>query len=1092
MALLHGSWIHSSANPADAMEVRKQPSKFFLWGEVWRSAASPVADPIADPTDSEPLAVPTHPFGMDLDELSAYLQQLMQAKILMLPDGLKQALYPEPRQRSKLSEAKIPDPWQDHCLGVLSQCRDQEIVPLHSAATLALEDEVCLYPVQVRGLCLDASLATEFLLGLPLGSDLSESQESWLGSDLVFWTHVTRWSLDLLVRSKFLPAIAFRQESDPLPSDHARAYWQPLLDSAIDQARFRQFKDQMPLVCRCYQGEGNTAVALTQPPDAGSFLLTALQQLVDRQVRQRLQGDETLTNLKAVRSNSLSEWLMALGEPSETPTVLSDANALVTAYKDWIQPVASALSQNQLFRAAFQLAPPLPRSRTWIVAYGLQATDDPSCWVSAEAIWMTTADKLAVQRRVLEHPQEMLLAGLGLASRVYPAIEDSLQSARPSQHTLTPMQAYDFLKAVTWRLEDNGFGVIVPPTLANREGWANRLGLQIRAEVPTAGKLAAITLNSLLDFKWELTIGGQRLSKSEFDYLVSQDSPLVEINGEWVELRTQDIRAAEAFFANRQNQSGLTLQDALRLSAGDVFTIEKLPVVRFESTGALEELLGTLSGNQSFEPVEPKNFQGTLRPYQARGVGWLTFLERWNLGACLADDMGLGKTIQLIGFWLHLKAEKRWKDPMLLICPTSVLGNWEREIKRFAPKLKVLVHHGPGRSQGKTFAASAAVYDVVLTSYALVHRDEAFLTRVDWQGIVLDEAQNIKNPESRQSQTVRRLQAKCRIALTGTPLENRLLELWSILDFLNPGYLGSKAFFQKRFATPIERYGDSASLQTLRSLAQPFILRRTKTDRDIIQDLPDKQETTVFCNLTPEQAALYEKIVQDSLAAVEAAEGIQRHGIILATLTKLKQICNHPAQFLKESAIKGALQRSGKLKRLEEILEEALAEGDRALIFTQFAEMGKLLQGYLREDLKRETLLLYGGTSKAQREAMIDRFQNDPQGPRLFILSLKAGGVGLNLTRANHVFHFDRWWNPAVENQATDRVFRIGQTRNVQVHKFVCSGTLEERIHEMIESKKALADQVIGSGENWLTDMNTDQLRQLLLLDRTAVIDEDV
>jgi SNF2 family DNA or RNA helicase len=1083
MALLHGSWIHTSVTSSDPTDTHGHPSIFFLWGEVWRSTASP----IGFDTDAS-FTVPAHPFGMDKTELSDFLNQLTQAKTITLPDCLKQALSPETRQRGKSSEAKTSRQWKEVCLGVLSRCNETEMVPLHSAAVVAPEDEACLFPVQVSGLCLDAAIATEFLLSLPLGADLSEAQESWLGSDLVFWSHVTRWSLDLLVRSKFLPAIA------PSP-DHAQAYWQPLLDSAIDQARFRQFKDQMPLVCRCYQSEINAAPALTQPPEAGPFLLMSLQQLVDRQVRQRLQGDETLMTLKTVRSNSLSEWLIALStaETSKAKYALSsDISALVTAYRTWTQPVESALSQNQLFRSAFQLAPPLPRSRAWTVTYGLQATDDPSCWVSADTIWITTADKLTVRRRILEHPQEKLLAGLGLASRVYPAIEESLQKARPSQHTLTPMQAYDFLKAIAWRLEDSGFGVIVPPTLSNREGWANRLGLQIRAEVPSAGRPTAITLNSLLDFKWELTIGGQRLSKSEFDYLVSQDSPLVEINGEWVELRTQDIRAAQTFFANRQNQAGLTLQDALRLSTGDVFTIEKLPVVKFEATGALEKLLSTLSGNQSFEPVEPKNFQGTLRPYQARGVGWLTFLERWNLGACLADDMGLGKTIQLIGFWLHLKAQKRWKDPMLLICPTSVLGNWEREIKRFAPKLKVLMHHGPGRPQGKNFAQAVTDYDVILTSYALVHRDEAFLTRIDWQGIVLDEAQNIKNPEARQSQTVRRLQAKCRIALTGTPLENRLLELWSILDFLNPGYLGSRAFFQKRFATPIERYGDSASLQTLRSLAQPFILRRTKTDRDIIQDLPDKQETTVFCNLTPEQAALYEKTVQDSLAAVESAEGIQRHGIILATLTKLKQICNHPAQFLKESALRGALQRSGKLKRLEEILEEALAEGDRALIFTQFAEMGKLLQGYLREDLKRETLLLYGGTSKTQREAMIDRFQNDPQGPRLFILSLKAGGVGLNLTRANHVFHFDRWWNPAVENQATDRVFRIGQTRNVQVHKFVCSGTLEERIHEMIESKKALADQVIGAGENWLTDMNTDQLRQLLLLDRTAVIDEDL
>jgi SNF2 family DNA or RNA helicase len=466
--------------------------------------------------------------------------------------------------------------------------------------------------------------------------------------------------------------------------------------------------------------------------------------------------------------------------------------------------------------------------------------------------------------------------------------------------------------------------------------------------------------------------------------------------------------------------------------------------------------------------------------------------------------MGLGKTIQLIALLLHLKEQDALEAPTLLVCPTSVLGNWEREVKKFGPALKVLVHHGDKRSQGKTFAKAVKGYDLVITSYALVYRDAKDLQSVSWQGVVLDEAQNIKNPEAKQSQAVRQLETQFRIALTGTPIENRLSELWSILDFLNPGYLGPRNFFQRRFAVPIERYGDTASLQTLRSLVQPFILRRLKTDRNIIQDLPDKQEMTVFCGLSAEQAALYQKLVDQSLVEIESAEGIQRHGMILALLVKLKQVCNHPVLF-KEAAKETKTTKnsssliphpssfrslSGKLQRLEEMLDELLAEGDRALIFTQFAEWGKFLKAYLEQQFNRETLFLYGGTSKKQREEMVDRFQNDPQGPRVFILSLKAGGVGLNLTRANHVFHFDRWWNPAVENQATDRVFRIGQTRNVQVHKFVCTGTLEERIHELIESKKTLSEQVVGTGENWLTEFDTDQLRNLLLLDRSAVIDE--
>ncbi|MGL5064026.1 MAG: DEAD/DEAH box helicase, partial [Microcoleus sp.] len=613
-------------------------------------------------------------------------------------------------------------------------------------------------------------------------------------------------------------------------------------------------------------------------------------------------------------------------------------------------------------------------------------------------------------------------------------------------------------------------------------------------ELVRRGK-GGLGLQSLLNFKWELTIGGQRISQAEFDRLVALNSPLVEINGEWVELRAPDVKAAQTFFASRKDKMSLSLEDALRLASGDTQTIEKLPVVNFEAAGQLQELLNALSDNQVVSPIEtPANFRGQLRPYQALGAGWLAFLERWGLGACLADDMGLGKSIELIAFLLHLQEKSALEAPTLLVCPTSVLGNWEREAKKFGPTLKVLVHHGEKRAKGKAFAAAIKGKDLIVTSYSLVFRDAKEFQGVKWQGVVLDEAQNIKNSEAKQSQAVRQIEADFRIALTGTPVENRLQELWSILEFLNPGYLGPRNFFQRRFAIPIEKYGDRESLQSLRSLVRPFILRRLKTDKSIIQDLPEKQEMNVFCGLAIQQADLYQKIVESSMAELESAEGIQRRGMILALLVKLKQLCNHPALLTAESKSKfGEIktQESGKLQRLLEMLEEVLAEGDRALIFTQFAEWGKLLKPHLERHLGREVLFLYGGIKQQHREEMIDRFQHDPQGPPIMILSLKAGGTGLNLTRATHVFHYDRWWNPAVENQATDRVFRIGQTRNVQVHKFVSTGTLEEKIHDMIESKKALAEQVVIAGENWLTELDTDQLRNLLILDRSAIIENE-
>jgi SNF2 family DNA or RNA helicase len=381
----------------------------------------------------------------------------------------------------------------------------------------------------------------------------------------------------------------------------------------------------------------------------------------------------------------------------------------------------------------------------------------------------------------------------------------------------------------------------------------------------------------------------------------------------------------------------------------------------------------------------------------------------------------------------------------------------------------------------------AADHDVVITSYPLLARDRESLTGMSWRMAVLDEAQNIKNSETRQAQAARAIQSGGRLALTGTPVENRLSELWSIMAFLNPGYLGGETEFRRSFSRPIERANDAEAAAQLRRLTAPFILRRLKTDRSIISDLPEKLEMKVFVPLTQEQATLYEAAVRDALSQIESAddegEQTKRRGLVLAMLTRLKQICNHPAHFLKDGS---ALDdRSGKLTRLDEMLEEVLAANDRALIFTQFAEMGGLLQLHLSQRLSTEVLFLHGGTPAKARDGLVRRFQA-PEGPPIFILSLKAGGVGLNLTRASHVFHFDRWWNPAVEDQATDRAFRIGQTQNVQVHKFVCGGTLEEKIDEMIEGKRALAAQVLGAGEAWLTELSTAQLRELVALRRDA------
>jgi SNF2 family DNA or RNA helicase len=855
----------------------------------------------------------------------------------------------------------------------------------------------------------------------------------------------------------------------------------------------------MPLICRIHLppiAKGATALACGFPLlDPQPLLLTFLTALVDDQVRQAAQTQPlgSLANLS--KELPLQPWLQALSQPTgRLDASVAAAARLQDALNTWTTPLQTlAEDPASQFRLRLVLEPPPEVDQPWQLNYQLQSAANPDWRLGATHLWQHPVAELHHQGATLKAPQETLLGALGRAARLYTPIRESLRQQHPTHCDLDPIQAYQFIKASAWQLQDNGVDVELPPGLAQTaEDGNGRLGLKVQAEVPPQKARQRLGLKSLLNFRWELSIAGETLSAAEFEQLINQGSPLVEINGRWVELKPQDVKAARQFLAGQKTATPLSVEDALRISTGDTQLIDKLPVVSFEATGALQTLIETLTtGNQTLAEMEtPSGFKGTLRPYQARGVSWLAFLEQWGLGACLADDMGLGKTIQLIAFLLYLQDNDWLETPVLLVCPTSVLGNWEKEVKRFAPKLKTLVHHGDRRAKGSSFAKVAQGQHLVITSYALIYRDLKPLQAVNWQCLVLDEAQNIKNSDAKQSKAARQIEAQFRVALTGTPVENRLGELWSIMDFLNPGYLGPKNFFQRRFATPIERYGDVASLKALKGLVQPFILRRLKTDRSIIQDLPEKQEMTVFCGLSAEQANLYQQTVDTALEALDDATGVQRKGQILALLTKLKQICNHPAQFLQESSL-GLKGRSGKLQRLDEMLEEVIAEGDRALIFTQFAEWGKLLQRHLQSYLGQEALFLYGSTTKNQREAMVDRFQNDPAAPRLFILSLKAGGVGLNLTRANHVFHYDRWWNPAIENQATDRAFRIGQTRNVQVHKFVTTGTLEERIHEMIESKKALSEQVVSAGEGWLTEFDTDQLRNLLLLDRNAIIDDD-
>ncbi|MBL9079306.1 MAG: DEAD/DEAH box helicase [Planctomycetes bacterium] len=632
-------------------------------------------------------------------------------------------------------------------------------------------------------------------------------------------------------------------------------------------------------------------------------------------------------------------------------------------------------------------------------------------------------------------------------------------------------------------LESEGFELTLP-------GVESMQRLSARVTISEA-KGQANDPRPWFEFRWSLAVGDVELSNAEFEQLVDARTPLVFIDRRPVLLSPKD-RDALRDFKKRMAEGGerVSFFEALRLRLGGASHLHGLAMETIATTPRLEQLLQSLERARMVEERElPPGFIGELRPYQQRGLAWMHFLVDQGFGACLADDMGLGKTIQAIAVMLDWRLRRKSDRAILIVCPVSVLGNWRRELLRFAPQLRVVMHHGKGRAEtAESFLRVVQEHDILLTSYNLLQRDEELMADITFDGVVLDEAQNIKNPTTRQSKVARQLKGHFRLALTGTPLENRPLDLWSIMDFLNEGLLGSRTQFTQTLEHPIVKQRQRGSMSALARLVRPFVLRRLKTDPEIVADLPEKSEQIVAAVLSREQAILYESVVRKGLQEVEkAAEGIQRRGAILTTLLRLKQVCNHPAHYLMDGS--ALPSRSGKLDLLSEMVEEALEEGDRCLVFTQFKEMGSLLKTHMENLFGAGVLFLHGGVPQKERDQMVADFQESrPDGPKIFVLSLKAGGTGLNLTAANRVFHFDRWWNPAVEDQATDRAFRIGQQRNVFVHKFVCTGTLEERIQQMLDRKREVADNLLAAGENWITELTNEELKRLLTLDRKEAL----
>jgi SNF2-related domain/SNF2 Helicase protein/Helicase conserved C-terminal domain len=981
-----------------------------------------------------------------------------------------------------------------------------------TAGTLSLEAWA------VDAIAMPPGAAVDLLLSIPTKPPAGLA----LGESLHYLAEACKLALELVARGRLRPALE-RQ------ADRWAALWRPVLDEPADAVRAQLLVRSMPPVLRSELGPWEDGYR----PDG--VLDSFIAATVDACAREFLGGQlEAIDGTGQRIGGAVDAWLLAL--VNDDPLVDGDPwelARLAERVEDWWEAGCSYAAQ-RMFRTCFRLVPPggndaearpvdevfdagdiagvdrdaadnrdarhpaLPSATvqppdpdTWCVEFLLQHKEDPSVLVPAADVW-ARSERLEALGRMLENPQERLLGGLGHALRLWPDLAPALDEPAPTKVELTAEQAFRFLREAVPLLEQAGFAVITPPW------WRQRLQVKLSAQPDKPWEEASglFGVDGLCAYEWKVALGDTTLTLAELEALAELKVPLVQARGRWIALRADDVEMALRFFKGRRTKgrasAGELLRDALVAGNGGHGT-EPLPDVEIEAEGWLADLLSGAGDRRLRDISTPATFNGELRPYQQRGLAWLCFLSQLGLGACLADDMGLGKTAQTLALLLAEReptapgvGRRKKPGPTLLICPVSVSDNWWREAERFAPSLAVHMHYGTGRLRGMAFRRQAMRSDMVVTTYALALRDRETLQEVQWARIVLDEAQNIKTRESRQTRAIRGLNARHRVALTGTPVENRLAELHSIIDFLNPGLLGSVAGFRERFATPIERWRDGAAAKRLRSATAPFILRRLKTDREIISDLPEKIEMRVDCHLTKEQATLYQAVVDEMLERLDQqAEGIERSGIVLQTLMKLKQVCNHPAHLLKDrSPLDG---RSGKLARLEEIVEEALAEGDKALCFTQFAEFGHLLRAHLQERLGREVLFLHGGTPKTGRDQMVQRFQL-PDGPPLFVLSLKAGGTGLNLTAANHVIHYDRWWNPAVEDQASDRAFRIGQHKNVQVRKLTCVGTLEERIDQLIADKKDLAEQIVGSGEAWLTELDTAELRELVALSGDAVV----
>lgn len=888
---------------------------------------------------------------------------------------------------------------------------------------------------EVRTATISFTTAIDLFAALPLDDELHDS--------VVAWSSVVRLGLSLIARGRLLPSMT------------AAGYdgWRAGPFDSDDERRVEALATLMPAEgCALPLSSGGGRALLVHAPR--DLITTALDAVADTMVRTAAAplaaGSPAFAALEPTTVADWPGWLEAAarggGGDGARPVLRLDISA-----GDRRDAGDGADGD------ADDVTPPIAAT------IQLRSAVDPSLIVDAAELWDAPAVVLA---RLGDEAETDLLLALRRGARIWSPLERALDEARPSAIELEDEEVAELFGPAAARLTSAGFDVLWPSAaLAD--------GLQLKAvaassPAPAAVTTAGLDMKGLLDFRWRVALDGSELTADELESLAEAKRPLVRLRGRWV---MADPAMLEKL---RQRPKARRANDVLAAALSGALEVEG-ELVEIEVEGPLAGLAKRLRDLESSrELAEPIGLEAELRPYQRRGLAWLAEMTDLGVGGCLADDMGLGKTIQLIALHLHRHPRGEGR-PTLVVCPSSLLGNWEREVQRFAPSVPVRRYHGGTRS-----LEGLAGDEIVLATYGVVRRDDA-LGSVEWGVVVADEAQHVKNPLSRTARALRTIPGSARLALTGTPVENRLTELWAILDWTTPGLLGPMDDFRRHVAIPIERHRDPDATERFARLVQPFLLRRKKSDPSIAPELPPKTETDNVVSLTDEQMTLYDAVAKETLEEIALAKGIARRGLVLKLITGLKQITNHPANYLHQTG--PLVGRSGKLAALDELLDVILDEGESVLVFSQYVEMGKLLEAHLRAR-QVQTLFLHGRVPVAKRQGMVDAFQSGDA--PVFLLSLKAAGVGLNLTRASHVVHYDRWWNPAVEDQATDRAYRIGQDKPVQVHRLISEGTVEDRIATLLQSKRELADAVVGTGERWLTEMSDDDLSDLVLLDRSV------